>query len=112
MPWFSSIQFLLLQQDDLGSFIWQFQDSKNRKWASPKTQMLLKLCLRHFACAPLTKASHMTDSNSRDGETHATPSQSKAETFRLREIFVASFAVYHNYDLLFLFYSLFHTFWK
>lgn len=80
MSWFSSIWFLLLQKGSLGSFLWQFQDSKNSKWASPKALVLLSFFLRHFAYAPLTKASHMANSSSRDGH------KEKQRTFRHREI--------------------------
>lgn len=86
MPWFSSIRLLLLQKGSLGSFLWQFWDSKNSKWASPKALVLLSFCPRHFAYAPLTKASHMANSISRDGETHSTRHKAKQRTFRHRGI--------------------------
>ena len=66
-----------------------------------------KWLIEVFANTPFAKVSHMANSVSHDGEKESVTEQSGVHSGTER--FCSHFAIYHNYDSLFMFYLLFHT---
>lgn len=116
-----SLVFLVASWLSVGCLASPPLDSHRPAWASsygspripgtPSEQALLtsafKWLLEVFANTPFAKASRMANSVSHDREKESGTEERGVHSGTER--FCSHFAIYHNYDSLFLFYLLFHT---
>lgn len=103
---------LLCFRNWLGLFHMAILAFQGQEVGKPQLTSAFNFCLSYLANIPVTKASPVASCISWAGETPSTLSHSTVECTQAQGDLVASVAINHNYDWLFLLHLLFHIFQK